>query len=195
MRRYESVVILDPEMAEDDVRNFTDRYTQLVNTNGGEIIKIEDWGLKRLAYLVKKKERGRYILFDYVGVPALISEIERQFKIAEEVLKFLSVKLDHEVDLEAFKQPPKEAAPAEAVEPESGEFEALAEQPEAAVVAPAAAEEAPAETPAEAPAPEVAESAPATEEPAKTESAEPTAQAASDESPATEPTGKEGEQA
>lgn len=110
MRRYESVVILDPEVPDDDIAAFTAKYGDLIKTSGGEIIKIEDWGYKRLAYLIKKKERGRYILFDFVGIPSLIDELERQFKISEDVLKFLSVKLDDEVDLEAFKSKPEEAA-------------------------------------------------------------------------------------
>lgn len=103
MRRYESVVILDPELSDDDIKNFTERHTRTIKGNGGELIKIEDWGLKRLAYRVKKRDKGRFILLDYVGLPALISELERQFKIAEEVMKFLSVKIDENVDLEAFK--------------------------------------------------------------------------------------------
>ncbi len=114
MRRYESVVILDPEMPDDDIRSFTDKYTELIKANGGEIIKIEDWGFKRLAYLVRKKEKGRYFLFDFVGVPAVITELERQFKISEEVLKFLSVKIDEDVDLEAFKAAEEEKRAAEA---------------------------------------------------------------------------------
>ena len=114
MRRYESVVILDPEMPDDDIRSFTEKYSELIKTNGGEIIKIEDWGFKRLAYLVKKRERGRYILFDFVGLPAVITEMERQFKISEEVMKFLSVKLDDDVDLEAFKAAAEEKAAAAA---------------------------------------------------------------------------------
>ncbi len=117
MRRYESVVILAPEMPDDDIRNFTEKYSELITTNGGEIIKIEDWGFKRLAYLVKKKEKGRYILFDFVGLPALITELERQFKITEEVLKFLSVKIDDDVDLEAFKAAEEEKKAAEAAAP------------------------------------------------------------------------------
>lgn len=156
MRRYECVVVLDPEVPDDDVRLFSDRFSTVINTGGGEIIKIEDWGLKRLAYLVRKKERGRYILFDFVGVPALIAEMERQLKIAEEVMKFLSVKLDDEVDLEAFKaasqeakaaaEAPQEPAPAETAEApvaveaaeEASEQEATAEpQPEATEPAPA----------------------------------------------------------
>lgn len=119
MRRYESVVILNPDVPDDDVAGFTAKYGDLIKTQGGEVIKIEDWGYKRLAYLIKKKERGRYILFDFVGIPALINELERQFKISEDVLKFLSVMLDDEVDLEAFKskqEEAKEEAPA-AVEP------------------------------------------------------------------------------
>lgn len=113
MRRYECVVVLDPEVPDDEVRLFTERFGNVIKTGSGEIIKIEDWGLKRLAYLVKKRDRGRYILFDFVGVPALITEMERQLKIAEEVMKFLSVKLDEDVDLEAFKAASQEAKPAE----------------------------------------------------------------------------------
>ncbi|MFH1116343.1 MAG: 30S ribosomal protein S6 [Pseudomonadota bacterium] len=117
MRRYESLVILDPEMADDDIVGFTERFSTLIKTTGGEIIKIEDWGSKKLAYLVKKRDKGRYILFDFVGVPSLITEMERQYKISEEVIKFLSVKLDDDVDLEAFKaarEKPAEPEPTEA---------------------------------------------------------------------------------
>lgn len=118
MRRYESVIILDPDLPDDEIVALSDRFSNVIKTNGGEIIKIEDWGSKRLAYLVKKKDKGRYILFDYVGFPALIREIERQLKITEEVMKFLSVKLDEDVDLEAFKATAaqQEAAAAEATE-------------------------------------------------------------------------------
>ena len=103
MRRYESVIILDPDLPDDDIHAFTDRYTELIRSYGGDIIKVDDWGLKRLAYLVKKREKGRYVFFDYGGVPALIEEMERQLKISEEVIKFLSIKLDEDFDLEAFK--------------------------------------------------------------------------------------------
>ncbi len=173
MRRYEAVVILHPDMGEDDIRNFTERYTQLVKTTGGEIIKIEDWGLKRLAYLVKKKEKGRYILFDFVGNPALIHEMERQFKISEDVLKYLSVKLDHEVDLEAFKTPPKEEIEPPAEETALTEGTPPAEVAETAEPVPSQETEQPAPTQeAEAPA------APETETPAEGPSAEAEAPAA-----------------
>lgn len=103
MRRYESVIILDPEMPEEEIQGFTEKFSGLIKTGGGEIIKIEDWGAKRLAYPVKKRDKGRYLLLDFVGLPALIAELERQFKITDEVMKFLSVKVEDEVDLGAFR--------------------------------------------------------------------------------------------
>lgn len=174
MRRYESVVILAPEMPDDDIRNFTEKYSELIKTNGGEIIKIEDWGFKRLAYLVKKKEKGRYILFDFVGVPALITELERQFKITEEVLKFLSVKIDDDVDLEAFKAAEEEKKAAEAarrappppaaVEPAAPAVTEEAAEPAAEEAAPPPeTEEAPAAVTEEGPEPTELEAAPTPE--------------------------------
>ncbi len=140
MRRYECVVILDSDMKDDDIQGFTQTYTQLIKEHEGEVIKIEDWGNKRLAYLVKKKEKGRYVMFDYVGTPALISEIERRMKISDDVLKFLSIKVDEDVDLEAFRaaeQAKKEAAIAKAEEEAAA---AAAREAAAAEAARAAAE-------------------------------------------------------
>lgn len=165
MRRYESVIILDPDLPDDDIRAFTDRYTELIRSYGGDIIKVDDWGLKKLAYLVKKREKGRYVFFDYGGVPALIEEMERQLKISEEVMKFLSVKLDEDFDLEAFK------AEAEA---KAQEAEAKAQEAARAKAAPVEAP-APESPPEEKPAEAASEEAPAAEtaaEQAKAESTE-----------------------
>lgn len=170
MRRYESLVILDPDVPDDEVKGFTEKYGQIIKTHGGEIIKVEDWGPKKLAYVVRKRDKGRYILFDFVGTPTLILEMERQFKISEDVMKYLSVKLDEEVDLEAFKAAskakeaaaaePAPAEPAPAAEPEvappvEAAPEVTAEEPqEPAEVAAApaeAVEEAEAATATEAP--------------------------------------------
>jgi len=168
MRRYESVVILHPDMPDEDIRSFTERYSNVIKSNGGEIIKIEDWGFKRLAYLVRKKDRGRYILFDYVGLPALIAELERQLKITEEVMKFISVKLDEDVDLEAFKAAAEEKraaakpepVPVVQVEPEAASAEETAHvEPEAAP-----AEETAHVEPEAAPAEETAQMEPAAEQ-------------------------------
>jgi small subunit ribosomal protein S6 len=128
MRRYESVIILDPDLPDDDIQAFTNRYTELIRSYGGDVIKVDDWGLKRLAYLVKKREKGRYVFFDYAGVPELIHEMERQFKISEEVIKFLSIKLDQDLDLEAFKAE-AEAKAAEGAPAKVAPVEPAAEAP------------------------------------------------------------------
>jgi len=126
MRRYESVVILDPELSDDEVRSFTERYAGIITTKGGELIKLDDWGRKKMAYLVKRRDVGRYVLFDFVGMPDVITELERNFKITEHVLKFISVKLDDNINLEAFKaQREAEAAAATPAE------EPVKEAPEA----------------------------------------------------------------
>lgn len=167
MRRYESVVILDPELSDEDVQSFTDRYSGLIKEGGGEIIRVEDWGSKRLAYLVKKRDVGRYLLLDYVGLPTVLTEVERQFKISEQVMKFISVMLDDHVDLDAFKQQPPQEAPgtdeappekAVAVPPETAE--AQAPGPEPAEIPADAQAEAPAE-PSEQPSGETPPAAPA----------------------------------
>lgn len=131
MRRYESLVILGPDVSDDDIRIFTERYGNLIRQTGGEIIKVEDWGFKKLAYKVNKKDKGRFILLDWVGLPALLTEMERQFKISEEVMRFLSVKIDDNVDLEAFKAQVagKEQALAEPEKPSVTAGEADIEQP------------------------------------------------------------------
>jgi small subunit ribosomal protein S6 len=110
MRRYECVIILNPEMQDDDIVTFTETYSGLIKDSGGEVIKIEDWGLKKLAYLVRKKDRGHYLLFDFAGMPTLMAEMERRLKITEEVIKHMSVKLEDRIDLEAFKAKQEAAA-------------------------------------------------------------------------------------
>jgi small subunit ribosomal protein S6 len=170
MRRYECVVILTPEMQDDDIVSFTETYSGLIRDSGGEVIKIEDWGQKRLAYLVKKKERGRYLLFDFAGMPALMAEMERRLKITEEVIKYMSVKLDDRIDLEAFRAK-QEAAAAPKIEavpaPEPVTEEALpgAETPPApaAEVEEQAPESATAAPESETTTPETATAAPETE--------------------------------
>ena len=113
MRRYEAVIIIEPDVADDEVKALTEKFGELIKSQDGEVIKIEDWGIKKLAYLVRKRDKGRYILFDFVSGPTLISEIERQFKISENIMKYLTVKLDEDVDLEAFKSAGESKEPAE----------------------------------------------------------------------------------
>ncbi len=92
MRRYELIFIVQPELSEEETKAITDRYLQIITAQKGTIIKTEDWGKRRLAYDIKKQSRGNYILVDFYGQGSMIQEIERNLKIDDNILKFITVK-------------------------------------------------------------------------------------------------------
>jgi small subunit ribosomal protein S6 len=92
MRRYELIFIVQPELNEEEVKAVTDRYLQIITAQKGTIIKTEDWGKRRLAYDINKQSKGNYILVDFYGLGSMIREIERNLKIDDKILKFITVK-------------------------------------------------------------------------------------------------------
>lgn len=100
MRRYETIIIIDPDLSDEGRAPVLDRVTELIPQFDGTLILTDDWGAKKLAYEIKKKTRGYYVRMDYCGSGALISEIERNFRIDDRVLKFMTVLLDKDVDPE-----------------------------------------------------------------------------------------------
>ena len=111
MRRYETIFIVRPNVTEDEIDAVISRTSSVIEGDGGTIIKIDKWGLKKLAYLIKKESQGYYVYIDYAGIPASVSEIERLFRIDDKILKYLTVKLADFCDPEAVKE---EMAKAEA---------------------------------------------------------------------------------
>jgi small subunit ribosomal protein S6 len=111
MRRYETIFIVSPNIAEDEIDAVINKTSSIIEGDGGIIIKIDKWGLKKLAYLIKKESQGYYVYLDYAGIPASVSEIERIFRIDDKVLKYLTIKLADSCDPEAIKE---ELASAEA---------------------------------------------------------------------------------
>ena len=104
MRKYETFFILDPDLP-DEVNNIVDeKLKAVVTSNGGMVLSYTPWGKKKLAYTIKKHTRGHYILMEYAGGPELIAELERNMRLDERVIKFITVKLDDRFD------PEKEAA-------------------------------------------------------------------------------------
>lgn len=94
MRKYETIFILDPDLEDQDAQNVIEKVKGIITQGNGEIIRIEDWGKRKLAYKVKKKTRGHYILLHFSGQPALLNELERNFKVMDSVIKYQSVRLD-----------------------------------------------------------------------------------------------------
>ena len=93
MRRYETIVILKPSLGEAENQEVIDRAVGIIESFDGKIIKIDKWGLKKLAYLIKKENQGFYVHILYAGLPAGVDEMERVFRIDDNVMKFLTVKL------------------------------------------------------------------------------------------------------
>jgi small subunit ribosomal protein S6 len=92
MRRYDLIFIVHPELNEEEIKGVTERYLQIITAQKGTIIKTEDWGKRRLAYDINKQSKGNYVLVDFYGPGSMIKEIERNLKIDDKILKFLSIK-------------------------------------------------------------------------------------------------------
>ncbi len=103
MRRYETIVIVDPDLSEEDRKALFARIGEIISQNAGELIAEDPWGTKKLAYEIKKKTRGYYSRFDFCGTGPLVDEMERQFRIDDRILKFLTVLLNPEADVEKIK--------------------------------------------------------------------------------------------
>ena len=92
MRRYETIFILRPSSGEEEINKFIENMTQIITDEQGTIIELNKWGMKKLAYLIKKESVGYYIYFDYAGTPAAVAEMERKSRIDDMVLKYMTVK-------------------------------------------------------------------------------------------------------
>jgi len=149
LRRYETILIAHVDLSEDELNTIIARYSAIITDGKGILVKVERWGKRRLAYLIKKQQRGFYILIDYAGESAVVNELERNLKINDKVLKFMTVLKDDAIDRAALE---KEIADA-ALKTEKKE--------EVKITAP----ETPAAAPVEVPAPKVEEDQqPASEE-------------------------------
>ena len=93
MNKYESVVIINPNVDEEGVKGLVKKFTDLINTDG-KVEKVDELGKKRLAYEVQKNKEGYYVVFYFEANTNLIAELERNYRITDEVIKFMSVKVE-----------------------------------------------------------------------------------------------------
>jgi small subunit ribosomal protein S6 len=92
MRRYETIAILRPNSGEEEINRVIELTTQIIADEKGSIIELNKWGMKKLAYLIKKESLGYYVYFDFAGTPAAVNEIERKYRIDDVVLKYMTIK-------------------------------------------------------------------------------------------------------
>ena len=93
MNKYESVVIINPSVEEEKVKELSQKFTDIIN-NDGKVEKVEELGKKRLAYEVKKNKEGYYVVIYFEANPQLIAELERNYRIMDEVIKFITIKAE-----------------------------------------------------------------------------------------------------
>lgn len=97
MRRYECIYILKPDLSPEQIDDLCKRFTDIISDNGGTLILEDRWGLKTLAYEVKKYSKGYYVLLDYAAEKNVTVELERNFKMLENVIRFLTVLTEKEI--------------------------------------------------------------------------------------------------
>ena len=93
MREYEAIYIVKPSYDEEQYAQFVEKYSALIQNNGGEIIKVEPWGKRRLAYEIDKLREGYYVLVRFNAEADVPAELERNFKIADEIMRYLVVRV------------------------------------------------------------------------------------------------------
>ena len=125
MRRYESISIVDTEVTPENRDTLFSKIDEIINQQKGVLIDFEEWGNRKLAYEIKSKARGYYVRLDYCGEGGLVQELERFFRIDDRVLKYLTVQLEKDVDMDQIKEEKERLA---AEKEKAGEQEAVPEQ-------------------------------------------------------------------
>ena len=91
MNKYESVIIINPNLEGEAIKALIEKFSKLINSDG-KVESVEELGNKKLAYEIKKNKEGYYVVFKFEANPNLISELERVYRITDEVIKFIVVK-------------------------------------------------------------------------------------------------------
>ena len=130
MRRYETIFIVDNDLSEEGRSPILEKLEDLIQQYNGLRVMFDEWGTKRLAYEIKKKARGYYVCLDYCGSGPLVNEIERFFRIDDRVLKYMTVVLDKDVDIENVKEEIAKAEEAKAAQIVTSDVEPT-EEPDA----------------------------------------------------------------
>ena len=155
MRRYETICIIDPDISEDERTPLFDRIKDSIAKENGLLVLQDEWGGRKLAYEIKKKHRGYYVRLDFCGTGQLVNEIERFFRIDDRVIKYMTVLIDDQVDLEKVREEmakadaARQAAQQAAAESEAATAPAESTQSEGKTPAPAEPEAAAAAQPSD----------------------------------------------
>ena len=136
MRHYENLVIVKPTLTQEELAQELKAVEEVITENGGEIAATDAMGMRRLAYPIQKNERGFYYVVYYTVAPSAINEIERKFRINENLLRFMTVKYESKKEVNAWNKmvekakaaPAAQTAPAEEKSEEKKEEETASKE-------------------------------------------------------------------
>ena len=94
MSFYETVFIVRQDLSEKQVETLTSDYSKIIASGGGKVVRVEQWGLRTLAYRIRKNRKGHYVLMHIDAAPAAVAEMERQMRLSEDILRFMSVSME-----------------------------------------------------------------------------------------------------
>ncbi len=97
-REYETIYILRPDSTSDVIALVNQKVRGVIEAGGGSLLKIDNWGKRKLAYEVKKQLKGIYLFFSYLGQAGLLEEVERNLRLTDSVIRYYSVKIAENVD-------------------------------------------------------------------------------------------------
>ena len=91
MRKYETVFISDPDLQDQTREELFDKVRNIITRENGIILDFDEWGSKKLAYEIRKKLRGYYVCLTYGGTGELVKELERNFRLSDDIMKFMTI--------------------------------------------------------------------------------------------------------
>ncbi|HUV58589.1 MAG TPA: 30S ribosomal protein S6 [Desulfatiglandales bacterium] len=98
MNHYETIYIVNPTLDDDSLKEAIDKFSDLIKKLKGSIVKVDEWGKRKLAYEVKRFDKGYYVVLDFCALPKMLTELERNLKLDDRILKYITVKIDENVD-------------------------------------------------------------------------------------------------
>ena len=123
LRHYETLYLLHPDLNDEEREALSQKFQKIITDDKGEIVKIDPWPLKKLAYRVQKQTQGWYVVMEYAAPGSTIQELTRNMRLDERVMKFVTIKKDDTFDpavLEEARREAAEKAEAEAAEAAQG---------------------------------------------------------------------------
>jgi len=103
MRRYESLWVVNGDLPDEEVKSAIDKFSGIISSQGGTLVGLDEWGRRKLAYKIQGTIRGYYVLADFAGTSETVRELERNYRIDDRIIRYLTTKKSDKVNLEALQ--------------------------------------------------------------------------------------------